>query len=327
MFRHRSQIFWFLIGGSLLVLAGIFALSGVTYPHALPILLVAAGVIIVVAGLLGYRIPFPSMAIFLLGIVVLGLVVSGFAGFGRAPTEVYELTTTEETVDETELSCVVSTGSIRLSFTTNASLIYRIVFTKHYFWFTEPKVLFTQSVVNEKLTVNAESTTASVDILLSQTIKSSFNLTTVTGSVRVDVPPTASKIQAVMLKTTTGEVWANITNTANLRDVEATTTTGKVEVLIESSSLNRDCTVHMSTTTGQVILDARLTNVQSDIMASTSVGKVNADNVVGFTILGETTTTFHARTPNYLVPQTKKLDITASTNTGNVDITAHYSST
>jgi len=324
MFKGRSQIFWFVMGGLLLVLAGVFALSGVTYPYALPILLLAAGAIIIVASLLRFRITLPSITIFLLGIVILGLVLSGYPSLERVSTETYELMTAQATVDQIELSCIISTGSIHLSFTTNTSLIYRVVFKKYYFWFTQPTVLFNKSLVDEKLTVNAESTTASVDIILSETIRSSFNLTTTTGSVRIEAPPSASKIRDMHLKTTTGEVWANITNTASLRKVVATTSTGKAELLINSGLLSHDCTVYLSTTTGQVILNLQLKSVESDLSASTIVGRVNADNVVGFTILEKTATTFHARTPNYNVPQTRKLNVSANTSTGNVDITAHY---
>jgi len=326
MSMRRSHLFWFVIGGLFLILAGVFAFAGVTYPYALPILLVAAGAILIVASLLRFRITLPAIAVFLAGIVVLGLVLSGYSSFpisGKAGTETHERTTAEGTVDEIDLTCLVSTGSIGLSFTTNASLIYRIVFTKYYFFFTSPTVAFNDSLVNRKLTVNAESSTVSVDIVLSQTVRSSFNLTTSTGSVRVEVPPTAFNVRDMRLKTSTGEVWANITNTANLRNVVAATGTGRVEAFITSSSLNHDCNVLLSTSTGQVVLDLQLIGVQSDVTASTSVGRVNT-NLSGFTVLDQTSTTLHARTMDYL-PFTRKLNVAASTSTGNVDITADYS--
>lgn len=325
MFRHRRQTFWYLMGGLLLLLAGLVAISGATFPNALPILLVAAGGVVIVAGLLGLTPSFPAFAVFLAGIVALGVVASAPYGFTSfTTTETYELTTQQAAVEEADVLCAVSTGTIKVSFTSNETLVYRVVFTKYHGVFYQPKVDFNYGVQNEELTVNASSTSASVDITLNQNIKSSFHLTTTTGGIRVEVPPTASKVEDLTLTTTTGEVWVNITNTAHLKNLFATTTTGQIEAHIKSSFQSRDATIQLSATTGGVKLNLNITNIESEILASTTTGRVNADNVIGFTILSKIKTSFHAQTPNYGRPPFKKLNVSANTSTGNIDISAYH---
>jgi len=238
-------------------------------------------------------------------------------------TETFELTTAQATVEEAEISCTVSTGSIKVSFTSNASLIYQVVFTKNFGFLFQPKIDFNDTVRNEELRINASSSTASVDITLNQNIKSSFTLTTAVGSIRVEVPATASNVRKLTLTTATGEIWVNMTTTASLERLVATTSVGEVEAHIKSSFQSRDATVQLTTTTGRVELNLNITNIEADIRASTTTGRVEAGNVVGFTIFS-TTPTYHAQTPDYGSPAHRKLDITANTTTGTVEITAYH---
>lgn len=323
MFRGRSQILWYVLGASLLILSGFVALSGIALPYALPIMLVIAGVIIIAAGLLHVLPTFPAFVVFLVGIVAFGLTASAPYGFTPfTTTETHELTTAQATVKEATVMCSVFTGSIKVSFTSNETLIYRIVFTKHGSIFYQPTVNFSAPVVDEELTIRASSTTVTVDITLNQNIKSRLNLTTTTGTVQVEVPTSASKVEKMTLTTTTGEVWVNMASTAHLQNLVAKTTTGQVEVVIKSSFQTRDTTVQLTTTTGRVKLNMNITNIESDIEASTTTGTVYA-NVIGFTTLSQSPN-FHARTQNYDNSVYKKLDVSASTTTGNVDITAYH---
>jgi len=326
MLRRRSQLFWYLLGGFLLLLAGAVALSGATFPYALPIVLVAAGGIVIVAALLHVLPTFPAFIVFLIGVIALGVAASAPYGFvAYTSTETHELTTAQASVEEAHVVCTVSTGTIKVSFTSNETLIYRVVFTKHFSFLYQPKVNFNYSVTDERLMVNASSSTANVDITLSQNLRSSLTLTTTTGTITVDVPTTASRVERMTLTTTTGEVWVNMTNTARLQSLVATATTGNVEAYIKSSSQSRDAAVQLRTTTGRVKVNMNITNIESDIRASTTTGRVNADNVSGFLVLDKTQTFLHARTSDYDQPQSRKLDISANTTTGNVDVSAHHS--
>jgi len=325
MFRGRRQIFWFIIGGFLLLLAGIVAIAGITFPYSLPIVLVVAGIIIIVAGLLGFTPAFPAFIVFLAGIVALGWAASaGFSAF--TTTETRELTVAEvpPTVEEIELSCTVSIGTIKVSFTSNQTSLYRIVFTKYYSFFVQPTVNFSYKVQNEKLIITASSTTVAVAITLGQNLRSRLNLTTTTGSIRVEVPTTMSKVEKMSLTTTTGEVWVNATNTARLQNLVARTTTGRVEAYIKSSFQSRDATVQLSTTTGKVKLDLNITNIESDVRALTTTGRVNLESVSDFSILSQTQTNLQAQTPNYGLSGLRKLDISANTTTGNVDLSLYH---
>jgi len=325
MFRDRRQTLWYIMGALFLILAGFVVISGATFPSALPILLVVGGGIIIAAVLLGFSPAFPALAVFLVSIVALGLAASGPQGLTPfTTTEVYELTTSQATVEEATVVCRVSTGTIKVSFTSNETQIYRIVFTKYYSIFYQPTVNFNYTVKNKELTIDASSSTAVVDIIINQNIESSFNLTTATGSIRVEAPTIAPKVKKMTLATTTGDVWVNITSTAKLERLAATTTTGQVEAYIKSSFQSKDATVQLSTTTGRVKMDLNITNIESDIEASTTTGTINANNVTGFTVLSRTKTSFHAQTRDYDASAFKKLDISAHTTTGNIDITAYH---
>jgi DUF4097 and DUF4098 domain-containing protein YvlB len=328
MFRDPRQAFWYLIGGLFLLSAGLMAISGATIPHALPIMLVLAGGIIIVASLLGARPTVPAFAVFLIGIVVFGLVASGpFEFTPYTTTETYELATAQApAVEEVDFTCTVTTGNIFISFTSNQSQIYKIVFTKHYSLLYQPTVSFTPSINVEELTMNATGSAVSADITLNQNLKTKLHLKTSTGTIDVIVPKAATKVEKLILTTTTGKVQVNLANTENLQELAATTTTGEVDATIKSSLQVRDATVQLKTTTGRVKLNLNITYIESSIIALTTTGNVNADNVVGFTILPPTTSTsFHAQTPDYTASIFRKLDITVAVTTGNIDITAQHS--
>jgi hypothetical protein len=114
----------------------------------------------------------------------------------------------------------------------------------------------------------------------------------------------------------------NLTNTFSLERIAATTATGQVEAHIKSSTQSQNTTVQLATVTGNVKLELNITGIESKITASTSTGRVNTD-VTGFTIINQSQTNFNAQTPNYS-SSPLKLDVTAATTTGSVDITAEH---
>jgi hypothetical protein len=324
MFRSSRQVFWYVVGGILLVATGILAITGVAFPFALPAALVIAGLIIIVASLLGFRPVFPAFIVFIIGVIALALVASIPYGFvGYAKTETYELATAQAPTAQTiTLYCTVSTGTIRVSFTNNQSQLYKIVFTKYYSIFYEPTVNVTRALRDGGLTLNATSTTAAVDITVNENLRSSFQLTTSTGSIFVQAPAAASNIESMILTTTTGQVSVSIASTARFQSLVATTTTGQVDGTIQSSFQTRNAFVRLATTTGRVSLNLNVTNIECDIKASTTIGTVNT-NAVGFSVLSPSPN-FHAETPNYGTSGFRRLDVTATTTTGSVDITAHH---
>jgi len=327
MFANPRQAFWYILGGLFLLSAGLIALSRATIPYALPIMLILAGGIIIAAVILDFRPTAPAFAVFLVGIVVFGLAASGPFGFtAYTTTETYQLAQSQApTVEEIDLSIAVSVGSIKVSFTSNQSQIYKTVFTNHYSIFYQPKVNFTYAINDKTLIVNATSTASSVEIMLNQNMMSRFYLTSSLGSIRVEVPTAATRVEKMILTTTTGEVWMNLTNIERMQQLTATTTTGQVEAYIKSSFQTRDATAQLETTTGRVKLNVNIANIESAINASTRNGNVKADDVIGFMITDKSETSFLAQTPDYATSPFRKLDIAATTTVGNIDITAHHS--
>ena len=321
---HRGSIVWYIIGAVFFISAGLAAISGAASPYALPVILVIAGAVVIIAAFLRVLPSAPALVVFIVGAVVLAFVASGFFAPFQSTTETFELTRAQTpNIDEITLLGKVSTGNIRLSFTSNNTILYRIVFTKYFNVFFQTTANVTRRVQNGELFVNATSTTASLDITINQNLRSSFNLTTSTGNVRLEAPTTVTRISKTALTTTTGNVWLNVTNTFSLEHIAARTTTGQVEAHIKSSTQSQNAAVQLTTVTGSVKLSFNITGIESKIIASTSTGRVNAE-VTGFVIITESQTYFNAQTSNYNSLPLRKLDVTATTTTGSVDITAHH---
>lgn len=321
--RGRSAI-WYIIGALFFIAAGLTSILGMTSPLAVPVILVIVGAVVIVAGFLRLLPSPPALVVFIIGAIVLAFAASGFFGPFQSNIQTFELTRAQApNVDEITLLGTVSTGDVRLSFTTNNTIQYRIVFTKYYNFFFQTTANVSYRVHNGELFVNATSTTASVDITVNQNLMSNFNLTTSTGSVRLEAPPTVTRISRTALRTSTGNVRLNVTSTTSLESITATTTTGQVEAYIKSTGQNQNAAVQLNTVTGTVKVSLNITGIESKIIASTSTGRVNTE-VTGFVITTETQTYFNAQTLNYNSSLLRKLDVTAKTTTGSVDITAHH---
>lgn len=320
----RGSAIWYIIGALFFISAGLTAILDVASPFALPVILVIVGAVIIIAGFLRLLPSAPALVVFIIGAVVLAFAASGFFGPFQSSTETFELTRTQTPdIDEITLLGTVSTGNVRLSFTANNSILYRIVFTKYFNPFFQTTANVSRRVQDGELFVNATSTTAALDIIINQNLRSSFNLTTSTGNVRLEAQSTASTISRTSLRTSTGNVWLNVTNASSLERITATTSTGQVEAHIKSSAQNQNAAVQLTTATGSVRLDLNITSIESRITASTSTGRVNPE-VTGFTIITETQTYFNGQTPNYNSPSLRKLDVTITTTTGSVDIAADH---
>ena len=320
---RRGSAVWYIIGALFFISAGLTAILGVASPYAVPIILVIVGAVVIIAGFLRLLPSAPALVVFIIGAVVLAFAASGFFGPFQSSTETFELTRAQTpNIDEITLLGTVSTGNIRLSFTTNNSILYRIIFTKYFNLFFQTVANVSRRAQDGELFVNATSTTASLDIIINQNLRSSFNLTTSTGNVRLEAPNTVTRISRTALRTTTGNVWLNVTDIFSLERITAATTTGQVEAHIKSSTQSQNAAVQLTTTTGSVRLDLNITGIESKITASTSTGRVNAE-VTGFIIITETQTHFNAQTPDYN-SSPRKLDVTATTTTGSVDITAEH---
>ncbi len=322
MYRRRS-FFWYVIGAVFFIAAGVTALLGVVSPYALPIILMIVGVVVIISGFFRILPSAPALAIFIIGAIVLAFTASGLFGPFQSTTETFELTRTQvPNIDGITLLGKVSTGNVRLSFTSNNTILYRIVFTKYFNIFFKTTANVTRQVQNSELIVNATSTTASLDITINQNLRNSYNLTTSTGNISLEASTAVTRMRRATLTTTTGNVWFNITNTFSLERIIAKTTTGQVEAHIKSSSQSQNAVVQLTTVTGNVRLSLNITGIASKIIASTTTGTVNTD-LTGFVIINESRTNVNAQTPDYNSSALRKIDATATTTTGNVDITAH----
>ena len=327
VFRARSQLMWYILGGLLLILAGIFALFEIVVPYAWSVALMIFGLVIIVASLMGHRPNLSALALLLIGLVAFGVVSSGYTT--TVPSRIiksYELTTNQVHVEKLNITCTVTTGNINLFFIPNRTLIYSITFTQQSFPPTlTPEVRFANATSDEKLIVDASTTTANVEIIISENIQSSFQLVTTTGNIVANIQ-SAKEIVEMTMKATTGNVEAYLSDPTRLKALEASTTTGNVKLSIGGTPPRNDCKIQLSTTTGSIRFDLLMSaNVGCDLKASTTFGRISTD-LQGFTVLDETDRSVHIQTQNY-EQAPNKLVVVATTNFGNCDIIATVGNT
>ncbi len=160
-----------------------------------------------------------------------------------------------------------------------------MAFTQQYFQpAPTPEIEFKNTTSDRKLTIDASTTTANVEILIGQRIQSSFHLVTTIGNIFANIP-SATEVVEITMKSTTGNVRGTFSDPTLSKALEASTTIGNVDMSINGTSLKDDCKVQARTTTGDIRLDLRINaGVGSDLTASTRFGRVSTD-LQGFIFL------------------------------------------
>jgi len=310
------------MGGVALVLAGILAFYGVSMPIGLGVILILTGVLVLVMGLVAGPPTTPALLAFLGGFIILGVVCSGITLIAHpfhGVSEIYKITTQEFSGAELRLFCGVNVGNVRLSFTTNDTVICRVTFT----WsgvMGRPEIRFLNITRDRVLEVYSSATTANVEVVLGPNTVNTLHLATNTGNVRVDVPHYA-KVRELLLESRVGNVEAYVTGAAHLRRLEAKTATGNVEIRMECRQLMNNCTISADTLLGNLEFNLALgRGVGCHLTASTGLGRVSADTE-GFITLSKSARQCSVQTANY-VQTAVRLEVTLTVGTGNLKLRA-----
>jgi hypothetical protein len=155
-------------------------------------------------------------------------------------------------------------------------------------------IAFDNQTVGDILTVDSwvrvqDAFTSTAHVQISIYVDPALNLNLNTSSTTGQISFTGdnnAQIRSLSLKTTTGEVQANLNNNVTVSgNVSLSTTTGAVNYRMSQTNIVGNCTLDLHSTTGAVIMDITQTKAfmgNLDVNADTSTGGIN----VGLTIDG-----------------------------------------
>lgn len=325
MTTKRSMSFPILrvVGGLLLVLAGIVAYSGVMVGPSAVLVLVLGGAVVLVVAVFGYR-PRPwDVAIFIVGILVLGGVSAGYSNGPQTVT--YSATRAQVQSSAISVTVASGTGSVSVGFTDRTDLAYQISFTNS-LWFTpqggKGVDTVTNSTTNGIFNLNVGTTWSSVSVLVGRGYAIDVKITAGTGSVSL-VARGTSALRNVSLYSSTGSVSAVLDSPA-IENLVLRADTGSVSLASgHLGAAGSHVPITLSASTGSVSMRVSLESQDAvSLTANTGLGSIS-QSLSGFTISQNSRTSLAASAGD-IGSAPKSFVITATANLGSVDLTAGF---
>lgn len=310
-----------LLGGALLVLAGIFAFYGVGLGVAGVLVLVGGGAVVLVAVVLGHKFRRSDFALFAIGILVLGAVTVGYPA--GVETTTYSATRAQVPQSGISLTVTADVGSVSVGFTDAADVAYQVTFTRDS-WMSSLQPAGTDTVENSSangvFALSVGTTWSSVAVLIGSGYPLDVTATTGTGSIQFDASGVDS-LGNVTLRTSTGS--ANVAlHSASIQSLSVTTGTGSVNVASSMLKAAGPSTpISITASTGSVNVNAALASQDAvTLSATTSLGSVT-HTLSGFTITEQTGTTLRATAGDpQSAPFSFAMTVTASLGSVHLDI-------
>lgn len=319
------------LGGLLFVLAGLAYYFAVTIAYSIAILLVAGGAAVLLLALLGHRASPGDMAVFVLGLLVLGAfvtpgIVPGSAGGERVT---YSVPRSGISAHEIDLLATTDVGGVTISYTDDSAVGYQVNFTRSAFPFSifygsTPYTSLTNESSGDVLIVNASA--RAYDVSVSVWSGYSLNITASTGTGSVSVATSAGeRLGDVSLESGTGSVTADLTS-LSVGAVSLSTGTGSV--VLRSSHLAPDAArlpLSLETGTGSVTIDVTFAGGAAvTVDASAALGGVS-HSLSGFTVEPQTTRSNLLATAGDMTSAPVSFEMKASAGTGSVNVGARLS--
>jgi hypothetical protein len=298
---NENSGFWFLLGGLLLILAGVFALLKIKIYNFhiadfICLFLVVVGVTLTILSLLKFTPNIKGFTVFLIGLIVFSSV--GF-GFSASPQtiKIYNFTNKDfQYVNEVNINCEVPAGNIYVLFVTKPDLICSLIFKQSSFFLPPGRVEFTNKSFGNQLNLNCYADIADVTIIVKPDLKG-----------------------VIQLKTATGNVYCSLLNTTNLNVLTVETITGNVEVIVDMENLKENLTITARTITGNIDFKTFLNGKAGcSLKALTKTGNVET-NLQDFLVQLQTLNHYQGKTRNYDKTSTR-VNVVLTTITGNIKV-------
>ena len=307
----------------MLVLAGLVAYYGVSIGASAALLLVLGGAAVVFIAVLGHR-PRPwDVAIFIVGILALGVVSAGYASGPQLVT--YSGTRSQVHSNAISVAVTSDTGSVSVGFSNRISLAYQVNFSTPggLFFFGGPGAnTVSNTTRNGVFNLKVGSTWSGVSVLLGRGYFLDIQVTTSTGSIDLEAPG-AETLQNVSLHSSTGSVNAVVDSSA-LTSLVLRADTGSVNLVSHHlGAAGSRVPITLSASTGSVSMNLGLVSKDAvSLTASTSIGSIS-QSLNGFSITQNTRTNL-AATAGSIGSAPNSFLITASSSLGSVDLTAGF---
>lgn len=320
-----------ILGGVFFVLAGLAYFLAFTIPYSLALLFVAAGAAVVLVAILGHRPSGGDVAVFVIGLLVLGVLTTPGVAYpgGEAGEKVtYTVSASALTAQQVELLVHTDVGSVSVSHLANSAAGYQVNFTRSAFPFSifsgiSPLASLTNETRGGIFTLNATSRGYSVSVAVGDSYLLNVTASTGTGSIDFNGSP-AGRLGDVSLESGTGSVSANITS-QSVGAVSLQTGTGSVELRSSHLASNGAMVpITLSTGTGGATLDVSLAGGTAvSLEATAGLGGVN-HNLQGFTVSPESTRSSLFATAGEPGSAPSSFVVRISTGTGSVTADARF---
>ena len=267
------------LGGLFFILAGFLAYFGVRLGTPLPIIFVIAGAGLILFTMIGRGARGSDLAIFTVGLIVLGAVMSSPA-FPSGQRLIYSATKTQLSVQQIDLTVTASFGSITIQYSDQDDLVYQIDFSGssgYLLPFPGPQHELSNRTRNGVLSLNASPSASSITVTLGRGYLVNIDASASTGSITMASARTEA-LGRVSLSTGTGSIDATLT-VASISNLKAETGTGSID--LRSDHLlpkGTKASITVSTGTGSVDLNFKIPrNTAISVTASTALGGVDSN--------------------------------------------------
>jgi hypothetical protein len=320
-----------ILGGLLFILAGLAYYLGVTVASSAGLLFIVAGAVVVLLAAFGHRARAGDVAIFVVGLLVLGVFISPGVGLGPSGSERISHDAAKGTVSAHQIDLLVSTdvGSITVAYSSRSDLAYQVNFTRSSFPFllwpgASPLASLTNETRGGEFVLNATARSYDVSVAIARGYFLNVSASTGTGNVNLNGLSTEA-LGAVSLQSGTGSVNGNFTS-KSIGSVRLETGTGSVSLFSNHFSPNgARVPVSLTTGTGSVSLKMMLpSGTAVSLTASAGFGSVSHD-LNGFLVNQQSSTGSNlVATAGDMNTAAASFVIQMSTGTGSVSVSSQF---
>jgi hypothetical protein len=318
-----------ILGGLLFILAGLAYFLGVTVAFSAGLVFIAAGAAVILLALLRHRAHASDVAIFIVGLLVLGVFLTPGIGSGPSASERISQTVTRTALSTQQIDLVAfdDVGSINVSYSSRSDLAYQVNFTRSSFPFGLFAGLPSASLSNETrgdtFMLNATAHWYDISIAIGKGYVLSVTANTGTGSISMN-GMSSERLGSVSLQAGTGSIRSNLTS-LSVAGISVQAGTGSVDLFSgHLAPTGARAPITLSAGTGSVRLEMKLASgTAASIDASAGLGGVS-DNLQGFSISPQSSKSHLLATAGDVETAPTSFVVQASTGTGSVTVDAQF---
>jgi len=318
-----------ILGGLLFILAGLAYYLGITIAFSAAVVFIAAGAAVVLLALLGHRARGGDIAIFIIGLLVLGFFLTPGIGAGTQASSLVSHSEPKTALSAKQIDLLATTdvGSINVFYATNSDLAYQVNFTRTPFpfgFFTGlPSTSLTNQTAGSTFTLNATAHSYAISIAIGTGYLLNVTATSGTGSVSIR-GLSSQRLGSVTLQSGTGSIDGNLTS-LSIGGISLQAGTGSVD--LNSNYLAADgpkVPITLKTGTGSISVDMRLLNgTAASIDASSPLGGVS-HNLQGFSVSSLSSRSSLQASAGDVNTAAASFVVQASTGTGSISVDARF---